>query len=187
MLNQNLFFIALIPFRNLREQIRIFENDIAERFNSFKALKVPPHITLKAPFICNDNAKYELLSWFSGLRIFQKEFSIQLKDFGAFDNEHKPVIYINPIVTSELIRLQKELIAGFASLFPAYLNKVDISFKPHITVAYRDLTPDMFEKAWKEYQHKSFDAIFDVNALHLMQHDSKQWNLVASCNLDKGD
>ena len=185
MSDQNLFFIALIPFRHLRKQIRIFEYDIAERFNSFKALKVPPHITLKAPFICNDNAKHELLSWFSELRIFQKEFTIQLKDFEAFHNKQKPVIYINPVVTSELISLQKELIAGFGSLFPGYLNKVDVSFKPHVTVAYRDLTPEMFEKAWKEYQHKSFDAIFDVNALHLMQHDSKQWNLIASYNLDK--
>ena len=185
MSNQNLFFIALIPFRHLREQIILIEKDFAKRFNSFKALKVPAHITLKAPFTCNDNAMHELLTWFYDLKFFQKQFTVQLKDYAAFHNKNAPVVYINPIATSDLMRLQKELITGFRSMFPAYLNNVDIAFKPHMTVAYRDLTPDMFEKAWKEYEHKSFDAMFDVNAVHLMKHNSVKWELAASCNLDK--
>lgn len=184
MSNQNLFFMALIPVREIREQIIAFEKDFANRFKAFKALKVPPHITLKAPFTCNDNAKHELLSWFADLKLQQKQFKIQLKNFAAFHNKNSPVIYVNPIVTPELTRLQKELITGFGSLFPAYLHPVDVSFKPHMTVAYRDLTPEMFKIAWNEYQHKSFDAVFDINAIHLMKHNSKKWELVTSCNLE---
>jgi 2'-5' RNA ligase len=185
MSKENLFFIALIPDRDLREKINFLKNDFAKRFSSSKALKVYPHITLKAPFKCNDNGKEELLSWFSGLRIFQKKFSLRLKDFGAFHNRNNPVVFINPIVTQELLRMQDELIAGFSGLFPGDLHPVDVSFKPHVTIAYRDLTPEMFEKAWKEYQHKSFDAIFDVHALYLLQHDTKKWNLISTCSLEK--
>lgn len=183
--NQNLFFVALIPIRQIREQVVLIEKDFAKRFNSFKALKVPAHITLKAPFICNDNVKYELLDWFSALKLRQKSFNVQLKNFAAFHNKNSPVIYINPLVTKELTGLQEEFITVFSSLFPNYLHQVDVTFKPHMTVAYRDLSADMFKKAWNEYQHKSFDAVFEVNAVYLMKHNSKKWELVDSCILEK--
>lgn len=181
--NQHLFFIALIPFKKVRDKVDLVKHDFAERFGSSKALKVPSHITLKAPFICNDNAMHELLSWFMELRLRQGQFNLLLKDFAAFHNKYSPVVYINPVMTPELVTTQQELITGFRSLFPAYLHPVDIAFKPHMTVAYRDLSPDMFQKAWREYQHKKFEALFEVNAVHLLKHDTIKWQLVHSCSL----
>lgn len=182
---ENLYFIALIPRRELRERITLIKHDFANRFNSKTALKVYPHITLKAPFKTSANAHGELVSWFADLRIAQNTFTIKLNNFGAFQNKNNPVIYINPIITKELKFLQEELIASFSSLFPGDLHKVDIDFKPHCTVAYRDLTPEMFSKAWNEYQHKTFDATFEVDAFYLLQHDSKKWNIIATQNLNK--
>lgn len=92
---------------------------------------------------------------------------------------------MHPETSNELMALQKQLIASFASFFLGDLHQVDISFSPHITVAYRDLTPVMFTKAWNEYQHKTFDASFDVNAVYLLQHDSKKWNIIATHNLEQ--
>jgi len=183
--NQHLFFIALIPFKKVREQVDLVKQDFAARFGSSKALKVPAHITMKAPFTCNGNAGNELLSWFMDLQLQQQQFNILLKDFAAFHNKHSPVVYIHPVMTPELRTIQQELITGFRSLFPAYLHPVDVAFKPHMTVAYRDLSPAMFHKAWEEYQHKKFDALFEVNAVHLLKHDTKKWQLLHSCNLQK--
>jgi len=180
---ENLYFIALIPKRELREKINAFKHDFANRFNSSKALKVCPHITLKAPFKCSENAHKELLKWFADLHINQKHFSIQLKDFGAFHNKRSPVVYVNPIVTKELQFMQKEIIASFSSLFPADIHPVDVDFNPHVTVAYRDLEPAMFEKAWEEYKNKSFNEEFEVVAFFLLQHDTKKWNIIATYNL----
>src|SRR6185312_4349412 len=162
MIKENLYFIALIPKRELREKINDFKNDFAKRFNSKTALKVYPHITLKAPFKLSVNAHKELMNWFSDLRINQKPLSLPLKNFGAFHNKNNPVIYVNPVVNKELQFIQREIIASFSSLFPEDIHPVDIQFRPHITVAYRDLTPEMFSKAWKEYKDKSFDAQFEV-------------------------
>ena len=75
--NDNLYFIALIPQRELCDEINNFKNDFAKRFNSKKALKVMPHITLKAPFKCAANAHAELVKWFSDLHIKQKHFSFK--------------------------------------------------------------------------------------------------------------
>jgi 2'-5' RNA ligase len=180
---ENLYFIALIPKRELREKINAFKNDFATRFNSRRALKVYPHITLKAPFKCSENAHKELLKWFADLHIKQKQFSIQLKDFGAFHNPKNPVVYVNPLMSEELQFMQKEIVASFSSLFPADMHPVDKNFNPHVTVAYRDLDPEMFAKAWKEYMDKSFNEEFEVDAFYLLQHDTKKWNIISTYSL----
>lgn len=180
---ENLYFIALIPKRELREKINAFKQDFANRFNSSKALKVYPHITLKAPFKCPENAHKELVKWFSELHIKQKPFTIELKNFGAFPNSRSPVVYVNPMGSRELQFMQKEIIASFSSLFPADLIKFDIDFNPHVIVAYRDLQPAMFEKAWEEYKIKAFNEEFKVDAFYLLQHDMKKWNIIATYSL----
>jgi len=181
--SENLYFIALIPRRELRERITAIKHDFANRFNSKTALKVYPHITLKAPFKLAANAHSELMKWFTDLHVLQQSFTIQLKNFGAFNNKKNPVIFVHPETLNGLIALQKQLIASFASFFPSDIHQVDINFSPHITVAYRDLTPEMFTKAWSEYRHKQFNAAFEVDAVYLLQHDSKKWNIIATHNL----
>lgn len=180
---ENLYFIALIPKRALREKINTFKQDFATRFNSRKALKVYPHLTLKAPFKCVENAHKELVKWFNALHVKQKPFTIELKNFGAFPNSRSPVVYVNPMPSKELQFMQKEIIASFSSLFPGDIHKVDVEFNPHVTVAYRDLEPAMFEKAWQEYKNKSFNEAFEVDAFYLLQHDTKKWNIIATYNL----
>jgi 2'-5' RNA ligase len=183
--SENLYFIALIPKRELRERITAIKHDFATRFNSKTALKVYPHITLKAPFKLPANKHEQLLTWFNDLHIEQKKFSIELKDFGAFHNKNNPVIFIKPELSNNLEMLQEKITEGYISNISEEVNQVDIVFKPHITVAYRDLTPAMFTKAWSEYQHKTFDAFFDVDVVYLLQHDSKKWNIIATHNLNK--
>ena len=124
-----------------------------------------------------------LLNWFSNLNISQKPFSIQLKDFGSFPNSKAPVFYINPVSTEELSFRQVKIILSFISNISDFVNKTDIGFKPHITMAYRDLTSEMFAKAWQEYQHKKFASLFEVDAFYLLQHDSKKWNIIATYSL----
>lgn len=184
MFKEGLYFIALIPNRELREKIIRIEIDFEKRFDSSKALKVYPHITLKAPFKCSAGGRIELVTWFSELVIHQRPFLINLKGYGSFDNKKSPVIFINPVVTKELLNMQKELMIGFNSIFPGYVQPVDLKFTPHFTVAYRDLAPDKFEEAWKEYKDKSFNDVFEVNAIYLLEHDMKKWNVIATHGLD---
>jgi len=179
----SLFFIALIPNRGLRMKINAIKNDF-KRFESSKALKVYPHITLKAPFKCSANGRKELLNWFSQMVLRQKPFSMDLNGFGAFHNKYNPVVFINPVINNEIIKMQKELMISFNSIFPAYVHLVDRNFKPHITVAYRDLTPENFSMAWQEYKYKAFNDVFDVNAIYLLEHDMKNWNIIDTHKLD---
>ena len=65
------------------------------------------------------------------------------------------------------------------------VDKSDIGFNPHMTIAYRDLSPELFQQAWHEYKHKKFEAEFEVDAFYLLQHDSKKWNIISTNNLNQ--
>src|ERR1700759_2312670 len=151
---ETLYFIAVIPKRELREKITAFKQDFAKRFNSSTALKVYPHNTLKAPFKYPFNSHQRVIDWFENLSIILRPFTIELKDFGAFPNRKSPVVYINPIATRELLLLQNKIIVSFIENFSDIVDKSDLEFKPHCTVAYRDLDTDNFAKAWEEYKYK---------------------------------
>ena len=176
----NLYFIAVIPFRDLRDKVNELKRDIAMRFYSARAQKVMPHITLKAPFHWPATSHATLLKWFDNLKLPEHTFTLALQGFGSFNNKNNPVIFIKPAANLPLILLQRELINSFEALEPAVVRPTDKNFTPHMTIAYRDLTPANFEKAWEEYSHKEFEEQFEINAVHLLQHNGAQWNIITS-------
>ncbi|HVG15572.1 MAG TPA: 2'-5' RNA ligase family protein [Chitinophagaceae bacterium] len=177
------FFIALIPDRELRNKINPFRFDLSDRFESVEALKSPPHITIKNPFKCSGDDREGMLGWFSEMRLQQRPFHLYLNGFRAFPNKEHPVIFINPAMSNELIKMQRELITGFNSILPTKVHSLDEDFKPHMTVAYRDLTPENFSRAWQEYKDKPFYDVFDVHSIYLLEHDWKNWNIIATHKL----
>ncbi|HUC82020.1 MAG TPA: 2'-5' RNA ligase family protein [Flavisolibacter sp.] len=175
----SLNFIALIPDRELRIKANAIKKDF-KRFESSKATNVYTHITLKAPFKVSGIDRDSLLSWFYKIRLQQTPFHVYLNGFAAFHNKYNPVIYINPMPNRELIKMQRELMIDFHNILPAKVHPIDRSFKPHMTVAYRDLTPENFARAWKEYKDKHFYDVFDVHSIYLLEHDWQSWNIIAT-------
>jgi 2'-5' RNA ligase len=180
----NRYLIAIIPPEDINEQIRRFQLDMAERFQSSKALKNVPHITLKAPFQIDNEEHTKVVKWFELLQTDVAPFTVELNGFGNFSNSARPVIYGKPVKNLVLDRLQKELMQQFASAFPGIkIAHTEKEFSPHITIAYRDLTPEFFTKAWSAYEVMSFDARFPVNGFYLLHHDGNSWKMVCKYNL----
>lgn len=177
---EKLYFIAIIPPKGISDEVTLIKQDFASHYQSEKALKVVPHITLKAPFKLPETDHNTLLRWFAQLVWEQNPFVVQLKDFGSFPNPNHPVIFVKPGVSAGLIQLQQSLIKQFSKVFP-HLDKTasDHSFNAHMTVAYRDLTPENFKMAWQVYQNKPYEASFEVAEIHLLQHDGTRWNTIA--------
>lgn len=185
--NQNLYFIAIVLPEELAQHVIEVQQDIAHRFQSQKALKVMPHITLKAPFPLLAPDHDYLLQWFSNLTIKISSFDVDLKGFDVFRNPKHPVIYIKPVSNPDLMDLQKALIRQFYSAFKniAASGTTEASFKPHVTVAYRDLEPEAFNNAWPEFVTKPFSGSFSVNSFQLLQHDRRKWHVIATHHLTK--
>jgi len=181
---ENLYFIAIIPEKKICDEIEAFKSDFAYHFDSREALKVVPHITLKAPFKLPSAEHGNLLRWFGGFFFDSGHFNIELRNFGAFHNKISPVVYVHPIVNAPLFSLQKEIIRSFRISYPeSGVSALELKFMPHITVAYRDLKPERFLEAWKVYQTKTYQASFEVNSFHLLQHDRKKWNIIQTYEL----
>lgn len=181
---ENLYFLAITPPDDISKKVTVIQEDIASRFDSRASLKVIPHITLKAPFKFPVAAHEIVLEWFENLNIDISGFDLQLKDFGAFHNKNRPVIFIKPEPNVSLMLLQKQILTEFVNSFPnVSIMDLELNFHPHMTVAYRDLNADSFQAAWPEFQSKVFSETFEVNNFHLLKHDGKKWNIIRSYSL----
>jgi len=182
----NLYFIAIIPPEEIREAITEIKKDFADRFKSSKALRVIPHITLKAPFKFSEEKHTEVLRWFSSMNVAVSSFQQELKDFGSFANKRNPVIFVEPAMNQSLKTLQRNVINNFIKEFgKEQVAQNEYKFNPHMTVAYRDLMYHQYKIAWEEYQSKKFEATFEAGSFHLLQHDGKKWNGVKEFVLPK--
>jgi 2'-5' RNA ligase len=180
----NRYLIAVIPPEEINEQIRKFQHDIAGRFQSSKALRNIPHITLKAPFQTIHEEHTKVINWFDALQIDVQPFPVALDGFGSFSGSARPVIYVKPVANPVLSSLQKQILQAFSSTFPEIkVSHTENVFSPHITIAYRDLTPEFYLKAWTEYADMRFNASFQVSSFHLMQLDGKGWNTISEHRL----
>lgn len=176
---ENLYFIAIIPPQEICDEITAFKLDFSDHFESKTALKVMPHITLKAPFKLNAIHHLDLKDWFQKLPVAFCPFQIELKNFGAFHNKNHPVVFVHPILNAPLVALQKKIIDGFRLAYPKIeVTNTELKFTPHITIAYRDLGFDNFIAAWEIYKKKEYAAAFDVSSFHLLQHNGKIWNVI---------
>jgi len=177
MQKQNLYFIAILPPKAEGEKIALIQKDISERYDTRAALKVEPHITLKAPFLFPAVEHPVVTDWFRQMKLAVSSFDLELRDFGAFPNPNKPVIYIKPQANPNLMDLQKQIIQDFRSHFPSIqLMSIELSYKAHLTIAYRDLKPAQFKAAWEEFREKKYGTSFSVTEIWLMQHNGVKWN-----------
>ncbi|MHC5612990.1 MAG: 2'-5' RNA ligase family protein [Nostoc sp.] len=169
------FFVALLPPQDIQDYANQIKQDFAERYASSGALKSPPHITLQPPFEWPD-ANLPLLE--ASLKEFasgQQPVVIKLRGFDAFVPR---VIYINVVISQELLTLQADLMA-YTEGNLGIVDKVSKTrpFAPHITVAFRDLTKQNFKAAWPEFKKRQLDFDFNADKLTLLLHDGNRWNI----------
>ncbi len=182
--SENLYFAAIIPPLQIQEIVLKIQRDISARFQTFAVLKVVPHITLKAPFKFPSGMHSQVLTWFESMNCDLGSFELALQDFGCFPNPKCPVIYLKPVITPPLMDLQKAIIGEFRNAFSSQnITQIELAFKPHMTVAYRDLNPALFAAAWAEFKSKKFAVSFPVDKIFLMQHNGKQWNKTGTRDL----
>ncbi len=178
MKKQNLYFLSIVLPEELCREVILVEEYIAATYDSHRSLKIVPHITLKAPFTIPTELHEEVMQWFAQLYIATPRFSVALKDFGCFPYSH-PVIYINPVPNPMLAKLQSEVLNQFLKAFPEVkIMPHEVSFKPHVTVAYRDLSQEQFQLAWQEFSSRRFSAVFEVLEFQLLQHNGSKWNTI---------
>lgn len=183
---QSLYFIALLPHQQLAERITAIKNDFARNYGSSAALKTMPHITLQSPFKRSPETEVEMHLRLQEFFEKYKAFDIELNNFNCFDNKTNKVIFADVVKNEQLFQLHKALMYFLQTELKFTPRETPYSFHPHITLAYRDLTPENFSKAWTAYKDKPFKGTFKANAAYLLKHDYRKWNILSRFELKSG-
>lgn len=179
----SLYLTAILPPVPLAEEIDEVRIEISEKYRVYKALKPPVHITLFRPVNVDDDIEKYLIQWLKPVTHLHNPFEQQLENFDSFNNH---TVFIRVLKNAHLQKLQKDISAVFNK------NKIDprevkgnTSFNPHVTVAYRDVPPEVFAEIWEGYKNRRFKRSFNVDRFTLLKHDGHRWSILKEFPLQK--
>lgn len=178
---RKLYFIAIVPPSPFFEETLNVKRYFSEQYASQGALKSPPHITLHMPFEWKEDKEEMLISKLENFLQSQKACSIRFKNFGCFSPK---VIFVD-IEKTETLKVLQANLQRFCKqelkLFNA--NYKELPFNPHLTVAFRDLKKPAFKMAWEEFSKRKFEGEFSAEAVALLKHTGKQWEVFRTFHL----
>jgi len=173
--SQSRFFIALLPPPAVRDHATRVKAYFRDRYHSKAALRSPPHITLQPPFKWPDAERDRLYSALSDFAPQRSPVPVTLSGFGAFPPR---VIFLAVEHTPDLMALQQDLSRHLAKTLEVVDPKAHSRpFRPHLTVAFRDLKPAAFRRAWPEFEHRDARFDFTVRELTLLVHTEQAWEV----------
>ena len=166
------FFIALLPPQAVQAVVWQFKQELAEVYQSYAALRSPPHVTLQPPFQWSLEQLSPLHQVLAEFSLGYSPLTVTLENFDVF----KPkVIFIHVHPQTELLHLQQSLAQTLHQQF--HFPRDQRPFHPHLTVGFRDLDRANFHKAWAVFQTRSLYFTFQVPQLTLLIHDGQRWQI----------
>ncbi len=177
----SLYLIALLPPNQLSEQIDEIRHECADKFNVKAALKPPVHITFYKPFKVPRKDEDRVVKQLKQVSAQNTSFDVSLNNFNSFNTQ---VLYIDVLKSKEIGQLNKNITAVFKEdrkQSEEYQSKS--AFKPHITIAYRDIQPEVFPLIWDEYKDRKFKRSFRADRFSLLKHDGKRWKVFREFDL----
>ena len=177
-MEKNLYFLGLQLPEDLSEVITAMKEDLAARYGSRHAMKVPPHVTLVPPVRAGgeiDALRGMLPGFAAGIRQPQ----LELDGFGYFSHARDRVIYIPVNLTRALDELSEKLLRLAGSVLTLPVSPGGRLFRPHITLAHRDLTAAALHLAWPAYRDRVFRATAPAAGITLFTHDGTRWQVSA--------
>jgi 2'-5' RNA ligase len=170
-----LYFIAILPAQELRQEVTTLKNYMAQKYFSKAALTSPPHITLFPPYRREEHDENLVSNSLLAFAEKQTGFEISLTGFGSF----KPsVIFIKPEHNELLNSMQSQLLIHLKSTISLQDAQNERPYHPHMTIAARDLKKNFFYDAWEEFKEKEFKRTFEVKSIFLLKHNGKHWDIL---------
>lgn len=170
----NLFFFGiLLPF-NIAAEVDEIRKEFEAKYDSSKALKAPPHITIIPPLFASEDFEQAIESKVEEFVKDCAHFEIKLNGFGEFN---KKVIFVEVEKNARLHAFYDAFSAFFTGL-GFELTSMNKFFHPHVTVAFRDLTKENFEKAWPSFENREYKDSFSATSIHLLKHRDEKWQVI---------
>jgi 2'-5' RNA ligase len=173
MIEGELYFIAVMPPAEIREEITEIKEYFRDMFRAKHALKSPPHITLIPPFKWPSHKEKNLIESLDDFSMKIKNFKVSLAGFGSFPPR---VIYINIRENQNLNSLFKKLVSEIDPEIKMQMKNLS-RFNPHMTLATRDLSRNSYREAWSIFNNRTFRKDFVIDKLVLLKHNGRKWEI----------
>lgn len=165
------FFIAISLPPTVNEEILSITQKISKDYETRKALSSPPHITLVPPF-WYPNAKIDALkNAVSELKLDTEPMTVQLDGFSSFPSR---VLFVNVVLSPELAECHERIYAYLPTDLKSNIKPYR-EYSPHITIAFKDISQENFEKALHEYIPQSYTQEFLLENIDIYRHDGQKW------------
>ena len=179
---QNLYAIAAIAPEPIHSEVIEMQMHFETDYHSKATMNVAPHITFIPPFTQSSEKESDIFNFLKKFASKHKPIELSVNGFTTFGIG---VIYAAFDKNEALKNLEKQLNLSFRKQFKIETG-ASFPFVPHITLAFKDLTPAMFELAWKEFQDKLYRRKWMMNDVALLRFDGKLWNVIETAELGTG-
>ncbi|MCC5938444.1 MAG: 2'-5' RNA ligase family protein [Lunatimonas sp.] len=176
------YFLALVPRGRVQELAEGVKAALKERFGVKYALKSPAHVTVKMPFLWNENKEEELKRILGSFAADHAPFALILKGFGHF---RQRIIFIHVWPQQRLDELQAALRELSKVKLKLDVELSDQNFRPHMTVAYNDLKKKDFQDCFEYVRSLGFDQRMQVEDLALLKKREGRWEVLTRFPLGK--
>ncbi|BDG61244.1 2'-5' RNA ligase family protein [Caldinitratiruptor microaerophilus] len=165
--------IVVLPPPHVRREIAALR-----RRHPVLHASVPPHITVKAPFVLRSTGAWAL-ERLEEICAAHEPFELELDGLDSFGTE---VLYVRVAESEPLRRLHQDLVDGLAGYVETLRDRYEgKAYTPHLTVA-DHLTPEEFALARRELAGWHPRARFEVDAVHLLRGWNR-WDVTRSIPL----
>lgn len=180
--SENIFLMRLLYMAAIRlpdslaGHVRSLQREFAENYGSAAALRPPVHITVSPPEHID---ALQIQTYSSNLAIAASKsdaFEIIMDGFDFFKKNR--VVFIRVRDNRKL----NELVFQFKSLQKITDN---ILYHPHVTIGYRNLTEEVFNRIVSDYEFRSFNDKFLANRVELWKHNGQFWETIESYPFNK--
>lgn len=176
------YFIAIVPEGEIQDAVTGLKYQLKEEFGLKYALKSPAHITVKMPFLYNENKEAKLMHL---LDIFFREEEPLKIGLNGFENFRERVIYIRVKYPPALIQMQRRLAAFCKEKINLSIELSDHNYKPHMTVAFQDLKKSRFSEYMEYLNTNIFKYEFMVHKMAILKKNDYKWEVYKTFSLKK--
>ncbi len=171
-----LYFIALLPSEEIQQEIKEFKDEILDKYAVEHALKLPAHITLQIPFRIEEYLETDFIEKLKNFVTNRSSLFLELDGFGRFSQKVIFVTIKNPDPVLEIhSALQKSVMSKIELEDQEFTTKIH----PHISIATRDVSRNIFLQIWNSFKDRSYQRNFMADTIILFKHDGKIWHQYA--------
>lgn len=176
------YFLAILPPQSFTEEVRRLKLELCDAFGVKQGLRSPAHITLKMPFSYNAHKEEKLIRLLQGFGRDCSPINLELGGVGQFRDK---VVYLAVQSENGLYEMQERLMAFCRQVLHLPLERSDLLYHPHLTIAFRDVKKTQLEGLIDRVSEAALSCRFETGQFCLLKRIDGKWEAIRPIIIQK--